>query len=733
MNDGHMSRLTPVAQSVRTDDHRGDRIRSEMMAAPRPEAADEVNLFQLLALFWQGKWVLAGCAALFLLVGGYYAYELADTKYSSTVQLAMQVRDQSVVDLDSVISGVSSDSSSINTELEVIKSRALIERLVDQMNLVEDAEFNPFLQERPKYTPQAVFQRVNALIFGAEPKATPSEERVKLATTRNVTRAVTVTATRGTYLLNISFVSTDRRKSAKLANRLADIYLDDQIRIKFSATEFAIDWLADRVAELEFELKQKEDKVKELRGQTNLISLEALEALNVRAKSMRDRTVEAEMVRKAAENRVTQYATAIQNGDLVEMAMVFRDGTLDSLLRAAQDGQGNAEAEFRNRVAELMAQAEADAERAALQHNTLMASLAQLQEQITLQNEDVARLNQLVRDAEGTRVLYETFLSRLKETSVQVGLHRPDSRILSEAIPGQQIQPKRRLILILSVFLGLLCGAAIVLARQFLHEVFRTGEELESATGLLVLGQIPRLPIRKRGGLVGYLSTKTTSAAAEAVRNLRTSVLLSNVDHPPKVIMLTSSVPGEGKTTVSIALAQNLGSLGKRVLLVEGDIRRRTFAQYFTQESPYGLVSVVLGDVSIDQATFHDPDVGADILMGEKSSTNAADLYTSEKFHNFIETARAEYDFIIIDTPPVMVVPDARVIGAAVDAILYVVNWDRTRRNQVADGLRQFSSVGVPVSGLVLSKIDAKQMKRYGYGGRYGAYASYGSGYYDKA
>jgi capsular exopolysaccharide synthesis family protein len=271
-----------------------------------------------------------------------------------------------------------------------------------------------------------------------------------------------------------------------------------------------------------------------------------------------------------------------------------------------------------------------------------------------------------------------------------------------------------------------------VLGREFLQNGFRTAEDLEARTGRPVLGQIPRIPARARADTIQYLLTKPTSAAAEAVRNLRTSLVLSNLDRPPRVIMATSSVPNEGKTTLAIALAQNLAGLDKKVLLVEGDIRRRTFNAYFPNGTGKGgLLTVVSGKQTLEAAVFRPEGFGVDVLMGERSSVNAADVFSSDSFRRFVEHARAAYDYVIIDTPPVLVVPDARVIAQHVDALVYVVQWDATSHSQVEEGLRQFRSVNAPVAGLVLSRIDPRGMKRYGYGGRYGPYSRYGRKYYE--
>jgi capsular exopolysaccharide synthesis family protein len=272
---------------------------------------------------------------------------------------------------------------------------------------------------------------------------------------------------------------------------------------------------------------------------------------------------------------------------------------------------------------------------------------------------------------------------------------------------------------------------AIVLIRQFMHNGFRSADELEGATGLPVLGQIPKMPFKAREGLIGYLHDKPTSAAAEAVRNLRTSLLLSDIDNPPQVIMSTSSLPGEGKTTHSIALIQNLAGLNKKVLLIEGDIRRRTLNEYFHDIPEGGIVTALSGEKPLHELVLHDDRLGADVLMGEKSRVNAADLFSSDRFRNFLDDLRHAYDFVIIDTPPVLVVPDARVIGQHVDAILFSVAWDKTNRAQVMAALRELESAKLKITGFALAQIDPKGMRRYGYGDAHGAYGAYGKGYYD--
>lgn len=692
---------------------------------------DEIDLMELAHALWRGKWLIAIAALLALIAGAYYAFGMAESRYESSAKLTLEMRTNQVVDIESVMSGVSTETAALNTEIEIILSRRVLGKLVDELNLVDDPEFNSDLRA-PSGLSQVIGTAKGLLDSGdaAEdgPPKSPRDDTVDA-----LREALSASVQRDTYVFTIRATTGNSEKSARIVNALADLYIAEQIAVKFEATEQAVAWLSERVTELEQELREKEDTLKDARSETDLISPEALEGLNLQAKDLRDRLDEmrtrAEVVREQAERLRGLRA----RGERTAIVEATGDSTLRQLFRAIRDGDTDADAPamFNQRLDAVLANMGNEADRMASQANALAESYRNLQDRIDRQSADLVRIQQMTREAETTRTLYETFLTRLKETTIQRGLQQADSRVLSDAIPGKKVAPRISLILALSLVLGLMGGAAVVLVRQFMHNTFRTAEEIEAATGLPVLGQIPKMPFKARDDLIGYLKDKPTSASAEAIRNLRTTLLLSDIDNPPKVIMSTSALPGEGKTTQSIALTQNLAGLDKRVLLIEGDIRRRTLTQYFSDVPAGGILTALSGEVPLHEVVFHDDRLGADVLMGEKSRANAADLFSSERFRDFMVRAREAYDFVIIDTPPVLVVPDARVIGQHVDAILFSVAWDRTLRAQVIAALREFESVNLRVTGIALAQIDPKGMRRYGYGGKYGAYGAYGKGYYE--
>jgi capsular exopolysaccharide synthesis family protein len=699
---------------------------------PQPDDDDEIDLLALVRTLWRGKWWIALFAIVAIGIGGYYAYVRAIPTYTATTQMALQIRQETVVDLESVLSGVSSDQSSINTEMEVIRSRELISALVDQLGLMQDPEFNPTLLPDEGFGPRDAVALVRTWLNApAAPEEAPTEEAIRNSVIANVRDAISTQIGRQSYVFSISATSWDPRKSALMANTLANIYRDDQIAQKVQATENAAIWLSGRVSELQTELEQRQREITTLRTQRSLVSAESLQALNTQSVELQQNLQSAQAELDDATSRSTAMEAVI-DGTTAEKAAAVQDGQLAAIQAAIERGDTAAEIRFDRRFESLRLQASAEAARLREQVAELEAEARRLSDQFEEQSSALANLQELERETEAVRVLYETFLTRLKETTVQEGVHQADSRILSEATPGQQVAPRKSRILALSMILGIMAGSALVLLREYTQNTYRTAEELERTTGMTVLGQVPRIPAKGRQATISYLASKPTSAPAEAIRNLRTSVLLSNVDNPPRIIMSTSSIPGEGKTTLAIAMSQNLAGLNKKVILIEGDIRRRTFGEYFPQAREQGgLLSVITGKQTLEQAVWKHPEAGIDVLMGERSHVNAADVFSSESFRHLIEKLRDEYDYAIIDTPPVLVVPDSRVIGQHVDAIIYSVNWDRTTRTQVQEGLRQFATVNLRVTGLVLSQIDPAGMKRYGYGEKYGAYSRYGRGYYD--
>ncbi len=693
---------------------------------------DEIDLGALVQTLWRGKWWIAFATTLAILAGGYYAFAIAVPTYTAESVVMLENRQENVANLESVMSGLSGDQATINTEVEVISSRGLIEKLVNELDLIADPEFNTDLRPVPAISIGKAVDFVTELIKGPLPEEPAKSEREILDTTiNNVLDGLRISNVRQSYVFNIRAVTEGAQKSADITNTLAELYILEQLDVKFEATKKATEWLTSRVGELQVALEEADIAVKEFSTSTELVSPEFLIALNRQLKDLRDRYSSAETSTISALDLVASLKAVKIVGDIVSMERMADDPILSRIYKQIEKGTSGARDTFSDRFGQIVERAEASYKRVENQQLALQRSIAAIATQIENQSVELVKLRQLQREAEASRLIYEFFLGRLKETSVQQGTQQADSRILSRAVvPVRASAPRKPMVLALAAMLGLLAGGTLILLREMRQTGIRTADQLEKITGMTVIGQIPMIPARRRSKVLKYLVDKPNSAAAEAIRNLRTSLLLSDIDNPPKVFMSTSSLPGEGKTTQSLALAQNMAGLGQKVLLIEGDIRRRVFSEYFDIKEKRGLLAVLSGEAELKDVVTYVDELGADVLIGEKSTSNAADIFSSQKFRNFLKSTRKAYDAIIIDTPPVLVVPDSRVIGQSVDAIIYTVKWDSTSRVQVREGLRMFETVNLRVAGLVLAQINAKRMKHYGYGGEYGAYGAYGSKYY---
>ncbi len=701
---------------------------------------EEVDLLGLVRALWRGKLWIALVAVLALGWGWYRANLALVPLYTAEAVVAMETRDEQVLDLAGVVTGLPGTLGTINTELGVMRSRGLIEQLVVELDLAADPEFNPAAgaaavapapdpASDPASDAAAGLAPAAAPELAADPAAALDRQRMDGLIDR-VQGRLRVWSEPESYLFNIAVTTRDPEKSALIANTHARLYIEDQIAVKYRATEQATAWLTGRLGTLQAELEAAEAAVEAFSSEHRIIRAEDLELMNLRIDDARDRLAAVRAQEAAAATRLSALAASAAAADWSAAAAAAGDATLERLVATGAD-----DAAIAARLETVRARAQVIQARAVEQGATLAGSIAVLRDDYAHQSDNLATFQQLEREVTASRTIYEYFLGRLKELSAQQGNLRADSRIISAAaVPGAPSSPVKPRIYALALVAGLVLGAGLVLVWDLMHTGLRTASDLEAATGRPVIGQIPLVPRPSKAEVVSYFVEKPTSMAAEAVRNLRTSVLMSSLDRPPQVIMLTSSLPDEGKTTSAIALAQNFTGLGRRVLLIEGDIRHRVFRDYLDLKKTKGLLSVLSGETALADAVERNYLIDADVLVGERAAMNAADVFSSSRFRALIAEARAAYDVVIIDTPPVLVVPDARVVAQLADAVVYVVEWNATSKRDVVAGLRMMSDGGIRVSGLALTQIDLKKLKRYGAYTGYGTYAAqkkYGRAYYE--
>lgn len=699
----------------------------------RREDADLIDFSALANTIWRRKWLIGIVVILSTLAGGYFAFRVAVPVFRSTAVVVLDTQLSEFTGLESVVGSLSGETQQVNTEAEILKSRRLMGKVVDQLKLIEDPEFNTKLREPSllEVTKTAIRSRIPALQKAPVQIEPELEQRIRRDSVITVLlQKVKISNVSQSLVFKITVETTSSVKSTTIADTIADTYIQDQVAVKFEETEKVTEWLVERVAQFQQELEEAEAQVAAFNSETALISVAALQAQEIRLKDIRERIENLQASLQADQSKLALLASA-ENRE--EQSAIILDLQLAELLEDV-DGNSEKSLQFDERVAQIVSELRINEARERQQLTALQNSEKQLNADLSKQGNDLIELQQLKREAEAVRLLYEYFLGRLKETRAQQGIQQPDSRVLSPAVvPGAPSAPQKSLILALSVLIGLLVGVGLSLLLEMRNVGVRSVRELEKRFGYSVFGQIPLAPIRKRKMVLSYLKEKPTSHLAESFRSLRTSIMMSNPDKPPQVILSTSCLPGEGKTTNSIGLAMHLVGLGKKVLLMEGDIRRKTLELYFPGlDKKKGFVSVMQDTASLDEVLLENQLIDGLSVLGssQNNQLNAADVLSSERYAELLETLRGRFDFIVIDSAPVLVVPDARIIARHCDCVLFNVRWGKTTEYQVEEALRTFHSAGQHISGLILSQVDVRKVQYYGKYGENSVYAGYDSSYY---
>jgi capsular exopolysaccharide synthesis family protein len=743
---------------------------------PPEDDDDVIDLRAIFSRLWRGKWIILICV-LFAGAFGYLTASQYVPIYRASAKVMFDAPGREIIDIGgSPVAPTTRDG--LQDQIEVLRSTNLAEKVVAELGLTNNPEFNPRLRpdevtltdrvrdvvEVPDWARETL-RDLGLMEPPAPPRPEPDpaevarlEERIVV---ENVLGRLSIRPVPDSRVIEIGVFSQNPRTAAAIANAFAEQYIVDQLDARLEATRAATDWLSGRVDELRERVQVAEEAVESARatlsfeaGQSLEITQQQLQALNATLSVARNETRTAEATYQrlsdALDNEaeygaipefrtspiisdfrarrtelLSQRATLLETVDEDHPAVQRVDTLLEEASRNMRD-----EAEQIVEAARLewdsLRQEEADIEADVRELETL--ALEQSRDQVTIR--------QLEREAEASRILYENFLSRLQETSEQERLEEPDARILTRAEPpfAPQTQRQNRT-LIISLIAGAIAGIGLIFLLDKLNNTFRSGPQLEDLTGETVLGVLPIIGRRmRRKTVLQRFRERPKSGLAEAVRSLRTSILFSNVDKPPKVVMFTSSVPREGKSTTATLIALTSRQMGKSAVIVDCDLRLPALADLLggKNEGP-GLLSAVEGTATLDEAIAHDEETGLHVLMTKpsepRSNVNAADILSSQRFDDLIDELKATYDLVILDTPPTLAVADPRILSSHADVVVYVVRWDHTPRGAVQEGLKELRTINAPVGGVVLSMVNEAKAARYAYEG-YSTYRGRYRNYY---
>ncbi len=709
----------------------------------------EQGLDDLLRMLWRRKMVVLGTLVTLTTIVTITVFQLTP-RYTATASIMIEPRETRVVDVEAVMSGLPQDLATILSEIEVIKSRGLAERVIRQLNLLEDPEFNEHLRPpgilRRLFDSDANFakQWIEIIFRRANDRALTEAEQLdkeRVDVIDEFLERLGVKPVTRSRIITVDFESERPGMAASVANTLADLYLVEQLEARFETTQRATEWLSERLASLQQKVSVSEKAVEAYRRKAGLIKgeratlvSEQISVLNTEFVLARSKRAEAEVRLSQAEVLLATEGGVNSVGEVLSSRLIQRLREQEAVVvrKAAELSMEygekhprmiNVRAEIRDlrakiqgEVGKIIENLRSEVTIAHTREESLETSLRALEGRIADLNEKEVYLRELEREANATRVLYETFLSRFKETSEQQELEQTDARIISRAdVPAKPSFPQKKLIIALALLGSSMLGVFLAFGIERLDHGFRSMEQVEAMTGVPALGLVPAVR-RFRMAPQHYLVEQPASAFGESIRSVHTGLILSNVDKPPKIVLIASSVPEEAKTVIAVSLARSLALSGHKAIVVDADLRRPGVHVKLDVSGKPGLVQLLAGEASLDEVVQTDEATGMSILPAGGTTPNAADLLRSAQMKNLLAKLSADYELVVIDSPPVLAVADARNLAHLADKTIFLIRWAETRREVAMTGLKQIENAGGDLAGVVLTNVNVKKHARYGYG-----------------
>jgi succinoglycan biosynthesis transport protein ExoP len=685
--------------------------------------------------------------------------------YTSTSTLLIEARDANVVSIEEVY-GIKAIREYFQTQFEILKSRQLAERVITEYKLTEHPEFLPKKNRSnspewitwPDWIKNWRTLLPEGLFPGLEKKENKTSQDVKLVRLVKIFQSrLSVTPVRNSQLVKISFEASDPKLAALLANAIGDAYIESEMEARLQMTAKAMGWLTGRMQGLRDKLETSERELQDFREREQLVevggvktlSAEQLSELNQKLVLARQKHAEAYASYKEARS-----IKSIDDPEVDSIPAVLRDQHVGNLKSAEADARrkvsalekrygakhpkmiaaradlAEATARVKRRMREVLSGVEKEYRVVNAELSSLQSALGETKGELQNINRKSYQLGVLEREVETNRQLYELFLGRLKETSETSGMQSANARIVDPAVAAvTPSKPKKAIITLVAAFVGLFLGVVWAFLLEHLDRTLKGAGDMEDRLGLPVLGMLPRLNLKlKRGETpLQHVRENPRGLFSESLRTVRTGVLLSGLDEPHKVIMVTSSVPGEGKTTVAVTVAEALSEMHK-VLLIDADMRRPTVRSLFgIDKSHPGLSDFVSGSAEISKCTVKVGEKQLYVLPAGTIPPNPLELLSSKRFRETVHKLSESFDQIVIDCAPALAVSDALVISTIVSGVIYVVRADLTPYPMAQEGLKRLRRGNAHLIGGVLNQVPID--KKSGYG-KYGKYSYYGDRYY---
>jgi succinoglycan biosynthesis transport protein ExoP len=719
-------------------------------------------LREYLRVLIKRKWLVFSCLA--IIFGVVALATMRSTRiYEAVGSIAINKTDPAILNLkDSGNNGASDyyDPTDLDTEVRILKSDLLALQVIKALNLDKQPEFGG-TDEAPS----------DALGLTTDALQPDSEKTTALLA--GFKGGLRVSLVPNTRILEIRYRSADKNLAANVVNTLINTYIEQNFKTRFESTMQASDWLSKQLVDLEMKVQTSQEKLVQYQKQHEILGIDEkqnittskLDELNKELTAAESDRMEKESIYRLVQSgdpetaaaAATSAGTAASSSGLMEK---MREQEADLKIQIAQLSTQFGTSfpkvvQLNTQLKEVEAQLQTETTKvvsrvrsgylAALQHESMLRQALDNQKQEANKlNESAIEYTLLKRDVESYRSLYEGLMEKLKEAGVTAGLRSNNIRSVDKArVPTHPSEPNVPRNLMFALALGLSTGIGLAFLLEGMDNTVRTPEQAQAISALPSLGMIPlgskgaietatkRLTVASSREAVELVTqSRPQSQMAESYRALRTSLLLTSLGGPPKVILVTSALPQEGKTTTSINTAIVLAQKGTRVLLIDADLRRPSIHKTLGMGPKTGLSNVLTGNATLQQAVVRSSLLPTlFVLAAGTPPPNPAELLASSNMKDILAELREEYDHIIVDTPPTLSVTDAVVMSTRADAVVLVIRSGQTTKQALRRARDLLMQVNARVAGVLLNAVDLTSPDYYYY---YEYQGKYGHRYYQE-
>jgi polysaccharide biosynthesis transport protein len=703
-------------------------------------SADEVHLVDYFRVLHKRRWT---ALTVFLLVFGtvtIYTFTVTPI-FSSRTQILIENENPNVVKFEEVYDQNKSTNDYYQTQYRILQSRLLARRTLDAEKLWK----HPLLADEPDDSLSSLNPAKWVTGMFADASAPPSAAADSMETvsqSRIIDRflsGLTITPVRNSRLVDVNYRSPDAALASRVANALAKQYIEQNLEFKFLATQEATEFLNARTAEQRKALEKSEQALQQYREKTGAMALEdrqnivvqRLADLNAAVTRARTDRIEKESVYNQiraiqGDRAAVDTFPAILNNTFIQQLK----GQLNELQRQqaqlsdklgarhpemlkVQSAIETTQTRINAEVQKVVQALRNDYLAAQANERSLQASLDQQRAEAQELNRASIQYGVLQRDATSNQTMFAGLLERSRETGISGELKTSNIRIVDRAeTPQRPASPNKTMNLFFAMFGGSLLGIALAFFFEYLDSRIKQPEELKTQLGLPFLGMVPAFNPKETTGppLIG---NGMPNAFSEAFRAIRTNILFSSADAGSKTVVVTSSGPGEGKSVISANIAMSLAMAGQRVLLIDADMRRPKTHELFGITLEPGLSNMMVGDAKASDTVKRTLTPNLWLMAAGKNPPNPAELLGSRRFRDFLASLGEHFDWVIIDSPPVMAVTDASVIAHSVSGVVFVVGAEMTTKGTARAALDQLDSARAKYVGAILNRVDVNRNSYY--------------------